>query len=70
MIANGLTKAFLNTQKQNSFVKMINIIDQKDFLASIKRKKNIFHQQQLDLKYSKVYKFDANVSLYIPGYLY
>lgn len=47
MIANGLTKALSSAQKHNSHLRMTGIKNQKDLLASIKRKKEAFQQLQI-----------------------
>lgn len=44
MIINSLIKTLLSAQKYNFFIKMINIEDQKDFLAFIKKEKDVLYQ--------------------------
>lgn len=41
---------------------MTSIEDQKDFLVSIKRKKDVFQQLQSNLEYNKIYGFGANAT--------
>ena len=64
MVADRLTKALI-TAKHNVFVEMTGIENQKDLLASIKKKENLWNtlqQPQTDPEYSEVYEFEANVT--------
>ncbi len=62
MVTNGLIKTLSSAQKNNSFVRMTGIEDQKDLLASIKREKDTLQQLRTDPKYSEVYWFGADAT--------
>ena len=48
MVANGLTKTLSSAKKQDWFVRMTGIEDQKDLLASIKKEKKALQQLRTD----------------------
>ncbi len=62
MVADGLTKALSSTEKHDFFVRMTGIEDQKDLLASIKRKEDALQQLRTYLEYSEVYGFGADAT--------
>lgn len=62
MIANSLTKVLSSAQKQDSYVGITGIEDQKDHLASIMREENAFQQLQTYSEYSEVYGFGVDAT--------
>ncbi len=65
VVANGLTKALSSSNKHDSFVRMTDIEDRKNLLASIKRKEDTLQQLRTDPKYSEVYGFASNATWYV-----
>ncbi len=60
MVADSLTKVLSRTKKHNSFVKMTGIEDQRDLLASIKKKEDALQHLRTDPEYNEIYGFVAD----------